>query len=472
MCLLVYKAKPYSEYAENKQYRSVCQILKRIYSGKDDMCLFLANFNFNCAEFDGIIIKNDAVIPVEFKNFGGTITARENGAWTTSSGAIVKGGSKLNPYEQMRTNRSKLWRGLTEGKYLPSDQVQHMPALIVFNQPITLNNTLSHGVNMWLHITDNTHLLHEVCDITVRNTDLSTTDILQLIEKLGLDQSCLDTEYSDRLEDILKNNVEYENADYDYQEQIPDVTFTPIEPEQETAAVIEQEAEPVSVEIPYGTLPGMSAKYIFRVKSTGISYKLGDVEIMVPKTRAKKSRIEWTTEGLKIKAIGKTAFEVMIGDEIRECSDSILIPWSETSLKLRKNDIEFAEVRISLTSDENIWREFKNNIANSAECFAADIHEQNLQLHKSLSTTCNPLESYRLFCSSIAELERYHKGGYISTDTYKDINIKWTRLKYLAACRVAAENRIMNELNDREKQLVLTAMLQYSKSQLNGAGQQ
>lgn len=95
-----------------------------------------------------------------------------------------------------------------EGKYLPSDQVQHMPALIVFNQPITLNNTLSHGVNMWLHITDNTHLLHEVCDITVRNTDLSTTDILQLIEKLGLDQSCLDTEYSDRLEDILKNNVE------------------------------------------------------------------------------------------------------------------------------------------------------------------------------------------------------------------------------------------------------------------------
>lgn len=197
MSLLVYKVADYSFTAEREQYRTICELLKAYYASKDELCLFLANYNIYDSELDGIIIKNDAVISVEFKNYGGEVIAVENGDWKLADGTIVKGGSRKSPYQQAKVNHVKLKNGLVDGMILPQDSVKNVPALIVFNQSITCDNRLSGKVRSWLHITDNNHFLHKISDITEPCTDLSNEDILALIPKLALYEDNIDEEYSD-----------------------------------------------------------------------------------------------------------------------------------------------------------------------------------------------------------------------------------------------------------------------------------
>ena len=196
MSLLVYKVADYSFTAEREQYRAICEMLKEYYTNRDELCLFVANYNIYDSEIDGIIFKNDAVISVEFKNYGGNLTAVENGCWTLSDGTIVQGGSRKSPYQQAKVNHINLKQGLIDGMILSQSEVRNVPALIVFNQPIKLNNQLSGRVRSWLHITDNVHFLQKLSDITEQCTDLSNDDILGLIEKMNLIDEWLDKDYS------------------------------------------------------------------------------------------------------------------------------------------------------------------------------------------------------------------------------------------------------------------------------------
>lgn len=197
MSLLVYRVKKFSNTAENIQYKAICEILRAEYSNKKELCLFVSNYNI-INEFDGIIFKNDAVVSVEFKNYGGNLTVCENGDWTLADGTIVKGGTRNNPFEQARINKSCLKKGLIEKGVLPENQVKHVPALIVFNQPIDrLNNKLTNRTKCWLHVTDNKHFFQELEDITVSSTDLSNDDLIRLVDRLELQDEWLDKDYSD-----------------------------------------------------------------------------------------------------------------------------------------------------------------------------------------------------------------------------------------------------------------------------------
>lgn len=201
MALLVYKAADYDFTAEREQYRAICEMLKKQYSGKPDVCLFIANYNIYDSELDGIIVKSDAVISVEFKNYGGELTAVENGSWTLSDGTIIKGGSRKNPYQQAKVNHVNLKQGLIDGMILSLSTVRNIPALIVFNQPIMVNNQLSGRVRSWLHITDNDHFLQKLSDITERCTNLSNEEIVNMVDTMNLLDEWLDTDYSDNIQD-------------------------------------------------------------------------------------------------------------------------------------------------------------------------------------------------------------------------------------------------------------------------------
>ena len=225
MALLVYKAADYDFTAEREQYRTVCEMLKKQYSGKPDVCLFIANYNIYDSELDGIIVKSDAVISVEFKNYGGELTAVENGSWTLSDGTIVKGGSRKNPYQQAKVNHVNLKQGLIDGMILSLSSVRNIPALIVFNQPIMVNNQLSRRVRSWLHITDNDHFLQKLSDITEHCTDLSNEEIINLVDKMNLLEEWKDTEYSDCKQDeepfIAGETAEAPHFDIEERPEVP-----------------------------------------------------------------------------------------------------------------------------------------------------------------------------------------------------------------------------------------------------------
>lgn len=195
MSLLVYKFADYEHTAEREEYRALCGALKRHYQGSGEMCLFIANYNIGGRELDALLIKQDAVIVVEFKDYGGRVTAVENGDWHLADGTPIKGGSRKNVYSQALVNRNSVYNELVKVRHLLR-QAQ-VAALIVFHKPVTVDNRLGGKTQSWLHICDETTFVAKVSDITSQMVDISRTEMLSMVDGLSLDPAYLDHDYSD-----------------------------------------------------------------------------------------------------------------------------------------------------------------------------------------------------------------------------------------------------------------------------------
>lgn len=128
MSFIAFKISDYEHTAEREQYRTICNLLRSKYEASDELCVFIANYNIFDCELDGILIKSDAIISIEFKNYGGEIKAVENGPWTLADGTIIKGGSRKSVYQQAKLNHVALKNGLKEGRILPNKMLKDIGA--------------------------------------------------------------------------------------------------------------------------------------------------------------------------------------------------------------------------------------------------------------------------------------------------------------------------------------------------------
>lgn len=209
MALLVYKIKDYDNKEERIQFKYLCSALQRYYSSRKEICIFIANYNVGSCELDGLLFKEDAIIAIEFKNYGGTVTASNNGQWTLQDGTIIKGGARnKTPFDQARINRSSLSKAL---ETLWGKKVKDVASLIVFHKRITLINNLDEQSKMWLDITDDKHFLDKVEVITSPRIDLSDVLPQRLIHDLNLMDDYLCEEFSNK--EILLESPENEILD-------------------------------------------------------------------------------------------------------------------------------------------------------------------------------------------------------------------------------------------------------------------
>lgn len=239
MALLVYKFSDYNYTAEREQYRSLCKQLKSYFANRDEICLFVANYNIYDCELDGILIKQDAIISVEFKNYGGSVSAVENGDWKLSDGTIIKGGSRKTVYQQAKLNHVAIKRGFEDGMILPSSSLRNVAALVVFHQPISLINRLSARTQSWLHVCDEHSFMEKVQDITSPSIDFSKDDMLSLVSKMALSEDYLDKDYSNiellEKQEILDDAPAIEtscDAKSSSEKNEVDAPLTPQQPEQ------------------------------------------------------------------------------------------------------------------------------------------------------------------------------------------------------------------------------------------------
>ena len=212
---IAFRCSNYENTAEREQFRTLCKNLKKRYAKSEKMC-FLINYNIFDSEFDAILIKNDAIIAIEFKNYGGPIKAVENGDWT-ANGTIIKGGSRKTVYQQARANHASLRNGLRE-LGINGEWIKDLPSIIVFNKLITLDNKLSNKVQSWLHITDNAHFIEKVEDITCKSTNMSNSEMVDLAIKLNLNSFIDKDPSSDNCENETPEEADVKEsglADYD-----------------------------------------------------------------------------------------------------------------------------------------------------------------------------------------------------------------------------------------------------------------
>lgn len=196
MSFIAFKISDYDYTAEREQYRAICKLLREKYLQSDELCIFIANYNIFDCELDGIVIKSDAIIAVEFKNYGGNIIAAENGHWRLSDGTIIKGGSNKTVYQQAKLNHIALKQGLKEGGIISHNMLANIPSLIVFAQPISLTNNLGERTKSWLHVCDNDHFIDKIEDITAPKFYITNEQILDLIPKLGLMEEFVDARFT------------------------------------------------------------------------------------------------------------------------------------------------------------------------------------------------------------------------------------------------------------------------------------
>lgn len=197
--LLAFRVGNFDNTAEREQFRFLCEQLKAHYEKSNDFCVLADNYNIGC-ELDALFIKRDAIIAIEFKNYGGKVIANENGEWTCDD-KVIKGGSRKTVLQQARINHSILKKEL---KFLgvEKDLIKDVPHLIIFHQPIELENNLSTTNKSWLHITDNDHFIEKLDDITCPKTDFDPLDIVSLADLLNLNSYYL---------------IEFSNASYESQ---------------------------------------------------------------------------------------------------------------------------------------------------------------------------------------------------------------------------------------------------------------
>ncbi|WP_418685721.1 nuclease-related domain-containing protein, partial [Alistipes putredinis] len=202
--LLTFRVGNFDTTAEREQFRFLCEQLKAHYEDSNEFCVFVGNYNIGC-ELDALFIKKDAIISIEFKNYGGKVVANENGEWTCD-GKTIKGGSRKTALQQARINHSTVKKEL-KVLGVEKNQIKDVPHLIIFHQPIELENNLSATNRSWLHITDSEHFIEKLDDITCPHTDLDPLGIVKLAETLNLNPFYL-TEFSNATYDKPAEPIE------------------------------------------------------------------------------------------------------------------------------------------------------------------------------------------------------------------------------------------------------------------------
>lgn len=156
MGVRIYKISEYEHAAEIRQFDALCRILGELETQTGGEYVLVGNYNIEGVELDALLFTPQAALVIEFKNWGGSIVAGENGPWTSDGRTIAGGAYGKSPFAQARLNRSRTAAGLR--KYLGCERLE-VGVVVVFSRDAEFDASgLSESVGKWLSVCDNRHL--------------------------------------------------------------------------------------------------------------------------------------------------------------------------------------------------------------------------------------------------------------------------------------------------------------------------
>ena len=187
MTFHAYRGNAFEHTHENKIFNDLYDLLEEVWKHRDEPLHLLGNFFVDGRDVDAIIIKRNALIVLDFKDFGGALKFSENGPWMID-GKKVRGGSKANPYHQIRENKFLLLEYLQRKLDLQSSpNYGHIAGLCVFHRPVEFDhNSLPGPVSRWFHITDIDRALRDIDAIVSKEINFTNIDIQTIIDRLNV----------------------------------------------------------------------------------------------------------------------------------------------------------------------------------------------------------------------------------------------------------------------------------------------
>ena len=166
---------------ENTFFREFADNLKKMFDKYSLDGLLIANSECEAEsrlQIDALLITPKAVCIIDFKNFGGKITLPKNaksefdfGIWTNENGEPIKGGSSINPFMQLKTQKERFIK-VVEKHIQPklprsgsSFNAFHTVRAVCFQKPIELNGKIPSNEELNFFIFDKNNYLETIKDI-------------------------------------------------------------------------------------------------------------------------------------------------------------------------------------------------------------------------------------------------------------------------------------------------------------------
>ncbi len=208
MSLIVYECHRAEHGHEIRQFNAAVQSLYDYFDGRGENAIFIGNLNIGDANLDGLIVKNDAIIIVEFKDYSGRLEARQNGDWTCEGKPIKGGNGGKTVFEQLKKNRSILRKTIAEQNYFSEAQRSDIKGLVVLTKLTGYSDDFDRTNKAWVYVSDVVDMGKKMHDIESQDfkdrktgraisSHISDDDFWRFLRKLKIDEKSLVTDFSD-----------------------------------------------------------------------------------------------------------------------------------------------------------------------------------------------------------------------------------------------------------------------------------
>lgn len=138
---------------ENIGLEDFLERLQSRWGGSEEIITVIAHASWNGIEIDAVVLLPRAIAVLDFKSHRGRIRISENGPWV-GEGGVIKGGSKLNPFAQIRDNKRAVMSWLGDKNLLPACNLAHVSGAVVFSGSVSIEGDLGPKIGSWFFATD------------------------------------------------------------------------------------------------------------------------------------------------------------------------------------------------------------------------------------------------------------------------------------------------------------------------------
>lgn len=138
---------------ENVALEDFLERLEPHWGGSEEVITVIAHAFWNGAEIDTVVILPRAIAVIDFKSHGGRVQISENGPWR-GEGGLIKGGSKQNPFAQVRDNKFSVKSWINSKGLLSGCNLGHISGVVLFSGAVSVEGDLGGRINSWFYVTD------------------------------------------------------------------------------------------------------------------------------------------------------------------------------------------------------------------------------------------------------------------------------------------------------------------------------
>ena len=228
---------------ENTFFRKFAENLEKLFDKYSVDGLLIANSECEAEkrlQIDALLVTENVVCIIDFKNFGGKIKLPKNGKgefefgrWTNDSGEIVKGGNSVNPFIQLK-NQKERFINVCKKHIIPnlnnSDKLNayHTVRMVCFQKSIELDGSIPSREELNFFIIDQDNYLEkikDIIDITSKDVKLSKNSFDLFKEVFRADKFNIKETYSENITfDATSTVLDYDNLYTDQKTALQEIT--------------------------------------------------------------------------------------------------------------------------------------------------------------------------------------------------------------------------------------------------------